>query len=378
MKCLIHVLGGVLFLGTSLFAGASFRSEMIGMSSLWRDKGRTEINGGLLWIPEIHISHPGFINVDFLVSSRFSGSWDSYDKEYSDADLYRAWMRIAGNTWDLRGGMQKITFGPARLFRALMWFDELNPTDLLRLTSGVWGLRGRVFFSNNLNVWGWTLYGNTALKGREFYPTQDKTLEYGGRMQFPVALGEWGVSVHSRKLNLTPDVVPAVYISEQYSGDSREFRLGFDGQWDIGAGVWFESVIYHTMNHPTLPWTHTNVIGLDYTFSLGSGLYILGEYGFTNTFDDDLINILSTDMWGLMMNYPLSFFSSVSGIFMWLPDNNLISAAASWQYTAGNFTYYIQYLQMFTQDNLQNQNVGTFHVPYDTHIKGMISWTISK
>ncbi|MGC9512564.1 MAG: hypothetical protein ACP5D8_02920 [Fidelibacterota bacterium] len=362
----------------SLYAEAGFRSEVVGMGSLWKQQDNLEANGGIIWIPELQFSWTARVNMDFFLSSRFSGTWDSYDKHQSDGDIYRTWLRVAGNTWDIRAGLQKITFGPARLFRPLMWFDELNPADLLGLTNGVWGLRGRYFFPANTNVWGWVLYGNNDLKGQEWYPTRDETVEYGGRIQFPVTPGEWGFSLHSRIPDASPDFVPAVFDSTiQFMNDnSREWRVGFDGYWDIVTGVWFESVITHSPVDPAIPWVYSNVIGIDYTLPLGSGLHVLGEYGFTHTFNEEFNVILSTNMWGMMLDYPLSFFSSLSAMGVWIPDEDLASGVISWQYTSGNFTYYVQFLQTFTQNN--NVSVPGLNIPYDSQIKGMLSWTISK
>ena len=53
---------------------------------------------------------------------------------------YRLWFRRSTDKIELRAGLQKITFGSARIFRPLMWFDKLNPTDPLQLTEGVWGI----------------------------------------------------------------------------------------------------------------------------------------------------------------------------------------------------------------------------------------------
>jgi hypothetical protein len=77
-----------------------------------------------------------------------------------------------------------------------------------------------------------------------------------------------------------------------------------------------------------------------------------------------------------MLDYPLSFFSSLSAMGVWIPDEDLASGVISWQYTSGNFTYYVQFLQTFTQNN--NVFVPGLNIPYDTQIKGMLSWTISK
>ena len=68
---------------------------------------------------------------------------------------YRFWLRRSTDKLEMRLGLQKITFGHARLFRPLMWFDKLDPRDPLQLTEGVWGLRVRRDFANNANAWLW-------------------------------------------------------------------------------------------------------------------------------------------------------------------------------------------------------------------------------
>jgi|GEM_PF-3106650 len=364
-----------------LYAGGGFRSELVYTGSLLTDYPGVSYNGTLLWIPEIDFSFSGRVNLDALVSQRFSAAWAWDRDKYPDAegDFYRAWIRLSGSSWDLRGGLQKITFGPAQLFRALMWFDELNPSDPLGLTSGVWGMRSRIFFQNNTNIWGWVLYGNKGLSGNEFYPTKDESFEFGGRLQFPVALGEWGISMHGRK---TQEPNNPVLHSQAFSlntpalsNNGQEYRLGFDGQWDIVAGVWFESVITHSDINVNFPWKHANVVGLDYTFPWGSGLYVLAEYGVINVFDEKFINSQSTETAGMMINYPLTFFSSLSGILMWIRNTDLLTTVLSYQHTSGNFTLHLQFFQLLKTSGGKASDISG--VAFDTQIKGMISWHFS-
>ncbi len=363
----------ILIVFTRLTGTVSIRSELTGQGSVRSEGENFESRAGILWLPEFHgRAGMGRSSVDFLSAARLTATFDSRNDNESDMEFYRLWSRISGPFWDVRGGLQKITFGPAQLFRPLMWFDELSPTDPLGLTYGVYSLRGRVFFQNNTNFWGWVLYGNERVKGSEWFPTETNSAEYGGRIQFPVTQGEWGISCHSR----VPDYAVSVYDMEGETGGSaenrREFRLGFDGQWDLITGLWFESVVTHAPGSPVASWSHDYVIGADYTFPLGSGVYLLAEFGVNALFDEDLNSTDHTTMAGMMMNYPINFFSTLSGFAVWLPDHDHLSLVASLDYTAGNFTFYLQFMQNLSSgQGLPPDRPG---VPFDSQFKGIISW----
>ena len=115
---------------------------------------------------------------------------------------YRGWIRLSTEKFELRLGLQKINFGSAMLFRPLMWSDRIDPRDPLQLTDGVYAALARYNFLNNVNIWLWGLYGNNDTKGWELSPTENKTLEYGGRAQSPLWTGEFGVTYHHRRADL--------------------------------------------------------------------------------------------------------------------------------------------------------------------------------
>ena len=54
-------------------------------------------------------------------------------------------------------GLQKINFGPARILRPLMWFDSVNPTDPLELTSGVTGISAHYYYEFGWSSQAWLL-----------------------------------------------------------------------------------------------------------------------------------------------------------------------------------------------------------------------------
>jgi hypothetical protein len=158
-----------------------------------------------------------------------------------------------------------------------MWFDKMDFRDPLQLTDGVYAFLGRYYFRNNANIWFWTLYGNDERKGWETNSTQKHIPEYGGRFQFPTPKGEAAVTYHHRSADFIPptDTIPDIG-SVRYP----ENRIGIDGKWDIGIGLWFESVIkYNDVAHGLIPrWETYLNLGMDYTFPLGNGLTMTAEY----------------------------------------------------------------------------------------------------
>jgi len=137
-----------------------------------------------------------FVDLELTGNLYYQTDFDTTSN--SDIDFYRLWSRYSTTQFEMRLGLQKINFGPAFLFRPLMWFSSNDPQDPLGLSKGVWGLRLRYYFLNNANIWAWCLYGNNDLKGMEIFPTKDNSIEYGGRIQLPILNGELGISYHNR------------------------------------------------------------------------------------------------------------------------------------------------------------------------------------
>jgi hypothetical protein len=224
---------------------------------------------GLRYIPQLNFNTPVGEDrlLDFELSANINGSGSTHPFNEFDYDgnikPYRVWARYSGNQFELRLGLQKINFGSASMLRPLMWFDQVDPRDPLQLTDGVWGMLGRYYFLNNVNIWIWGLYGNKGPKSWEIGATREGTPEFGGRLQVPVPRGEAALSFHHRKADLR-DTGPALlqqdpassWFSQSgqegflesgpgpenfFSGNIPENRLGFDTKWDIEIGLWFES-----------------------------------------------------------------------------------------------------------------------------------------
>lgn len=228
---------------------------------------------------------------------------------------YRVWLRYYTPRFELRAGLQKLNFGAAKMLRPLMWFDGMDVRDPLQLTDGVYGLLGRYYADGNMTFWGWALTGNTRPKGYELVGTAGWKPELGGRIQLPLGPGEFGLSYHHRKVNpATADLT----INELF-----ENRIGFDGKWDVGVGLWIEGSLTALERDPLvmLP-ERTDLLnlGLDYTFPWGNGLGITFEYfryhaGNRFFTGGNGANVLAT-----MVSYPLSLIDNVSAMVFCVPS----------------------------------------------------------
>jgi hypothetical protein len=267
---------------------------------------------GLRYLPELVLQRPIGASLSaqldlsanaFATASFAEGQGAQLDGKVKP---YRAWFRLATHTFETRVGLQKINFGSATLFRPLMWFDRVDPRDPLQLTDGVWGVLARYYFLNNTNVWAWALYDNTDPKGWETVRTEPSSVEYGGRVQTPIPAGELGVSYHHRSADLLA-LPGGTFVPED--------RLGVDGKWNLGVGLWGEAALVHERTDLAIPhyqrfWT----VGADYTFGVGNGLYGLTEYARIETPTSPLGRGDGASFSGLMLNYPVGIVDRVSAI----------------------------------------------------------------
>ncbi len=261
--------------------------EHQGQVSLW-GVYNDNIDGqmGFRYIPEVTWSGSisDALTIDALLSLDIHThtTFDSFKEvgDNFDVDLYRAWGRLSGDRYEVRLGLQRINFGPARILRSLKWFDQLDPRDPLNLTDGVYALLGRYYFLNNSNIWIWGLYGNDDLKGLETFKTDGDRVEYGFRYEFPVPKGEMAFTYHNRRVDkhwwsrIQPDILMG----------GVENRYAIDGSFDIGIGLWFEAAFSELKKDSSHSlWTRHLTIGADYTFDIGPGVHILGEHYLRST-----------------------------------------------------------------------------------------------
>jgi hypothetical protein len=241
------------------------------------------------------------------------------------------WLRLSSSQFEARIGLQKINFGSATIFRPLMWFDRIDPRDPLQITDGVYGALLRYYFVNNANIWLWGLLGNRDTKGWETIATQKGSPEFGGRVQTPLFKGELALTFHQRHAD--PGENPP-WPAPSPSSPFLENRCAVDGKWDVGVGIWFEAALIHQhdRNLP-YPWQRMLSCGLDYTFKLGRGLYLLAEqYLFQQT---ATCSGPGTDFTcsALLSRYPLGLLDSLAAIFYYDWKNKKAYSFFSWQRT---------------------------------------------
>lgn len=320
----------------------SFTGQVSGFGH-YNDAGINKYLTGSRYIPEL--SYNAFMKNSSVLSFESSVNiWGSASfvenskAEYQgDIHAHRLWGRMSGKNSELRAGLQKINFGSALMLRPLMWFDSMDPRDPLQLTSGVWSILGRYYFKNNANIWLWTLYGNSTSRGLDYFKTAERMPEAGGRIQIPLLKGEAGLSGHFRKINSD-----GFSISER----SDEWRIGIDGKWDVGPGIWFETSFVQS---PQISGIFRNktmaVVGTDYTFGLGNGLLTTFEHLFLSL-DENHITFSNTSMFSaLSLSYPLSFYDNLSLISYFDYKSNSLYNFLNWKHQFKNlYLYLIAYL----------------------------------
>jgi hypothetical protein len=323
----------LLFLfGLMFLAPQSVRSQQFnlkGQASGWMSVHPSkpfEAQFGLRYLPSLSAMKPlsQSLTLDLELSVNGYGFYHVFHKDPSEFDgkfkPYRIWIRIASNQFEARIGLQKINFGSASLLRPLMWFDRIDPRDPLQLTDGVYGLLLRYYFLNNVNIWAWGLYGNDETKGWEFIPSDGKIPEFGGRIQIPFFTGELALSYHHRKADLKKGLLGQLSLGDE---SVPENRIGLDGKWDIGIGLWFETAVTQK-KVPVLPYNYSQLlnVGADYTFSWGNGLYASAEHFIMETSETLLGNGEGYAFSMLSLNYPLGLLDSIMGMIYYDWNNH--------------------------------------------------------
>lgn len=297
------------------------------------------------WIPEFSLSQQVSdsltLDAEFSLNGYGVARFQSGKDEQTDGEIdpYRFWLRLATRRFEARVGLQKINFGSAALLRPLMWFDSLDPRDPLQLTDGVYGLLLRYYFLNNANIWAWGLYGNNSPKGWEAVPTAKDTIEYGGRVQLPLWSGELALTYHHRQMDIGPEPVPLLPLVEERAPESR---VGLDGKWDLGVGLWFEGTLTHQESDLLpQPWQRAYVLGVDYTLGWGNGLNVMAEH---LRLDRSLKAFGSgdgLDFSALFLRYPESIFVDLTAIVYYDWDEKEFYRFFSWQRTYDRWRFHI-------------------------------------
>ncbi len=313
---------------------------------------------GVRYIPQIDYKIPYSKNklIDFEFSSNLYGnlgtSFSDTLSTYRRMKPYRLWARYSTPQMELRIGLQKINFGSASILRPLMWFDQVDPRDPLKLTDGVYALLGRYYFLNNANIWLWGLYGNDNLKGWESFITQKSIPEFGGRFQTPVPKGEAGFTYHHRQAS-TANLNDSAFLIENIP----ENRFGFDAKFDMVVGWWVEGS-WSDFDQNLGSLTNQEILnaGVDYTFGLGNGLALTYEqliasadehpFAFDNTLTFSLLSL----------SYPVGLFDNFSAIIYYDWTNHKMYNFLNWQRQFNNISMYLMgYI------NPKDYNIPTQH-----------------
>ncbi len=317
-----------------------------GQASAWgifAPESNYSLNTGLRYIPQLNYEIPlkNKRLIDFEASVNVYGGIiaDPFESVIDNGDIqpFRAWGRYSAKQFELRVGLQKINFGSASMIRPLRWFDQIDPRDPLQLTNGVWGALARYYFVNNANIWIWGLYGNSDLKGWEIIKTNKKFPEWGGRFQYPLGKGELALSYHNRTTNAQGFGLDSAHLAR-----NPENRIGIDGKWDVGVGLWFESS--YTRQAKDVGQFNNQFmsnIGVDYTFNIGNGLTTIAEQIFI-AFDDKAFALENPiGFTALSATYPIGLFDNLTGMiyFDWLGES--VAGFLNYQHDFKKFTGYI-------------------------------------
>ena len=336
----------VLILLLLVFSGrAQERFQFKGQASAWTNFNSSndlKLWGGIRYIPQIdfQLGDESKKLIGIEASANLNGTVGSlpFDTLYSTGKIkpYRVWARFSTPRLEIRAGLQKINFGSSTMIRPLMWFDKLDPRDPLQLTDGVWGILGRYYFLNNTNLWLWILYGNKTSKTWEMGNTSQEQPEFGGRIQTPVPRGEMALSFHHRLCD-----TQSLSSLTTVNGLIPENRVGIDGKWDVGAGLWFEAV---WMNKNKSIGSFTNQlmisVGTDYTFGIGNGLGMVFEQLLFD-YSEKPFHIEEPFVFSsLSLNYPIGITDNISAMIYYDWINVGVYNIVTWNHQIGNFNLY--------------------------------------
>ncbi|HET9571231.1 MAG TPA: hypothetical protein VFP20_07495 [Bacteroidales bacterium] len=231
------------------------------------------------------------------------------------ARLYRAWVRFSSQRNEIRAGLQQLNFGSASLLRPLQWFDGINPTDPLRLTNGVWGILDRIYFENNATLWLWGLYGNGDKRIWDFNKPQKDLPDFGFRFEHPVAQGEVAVSVNHRPVE--------VNVGTDLESRFQETKIGLDGKWDLGPGIWFEdSYTVTSKESPFQGGWNLLTVGADLTPEGLDGVSFTAEHLLSTNFSSVNNVQLTTNLSALSVTWPINMINRLSGIALYSWEND--------------------------------------------------------
>jgi hypothetical protein len=262
----------------------------------------------------------GLFDVEWAIDFNYTSYFDSLSMTN-----YRSWIRYKSKDIEIRAGIQKLNFGPSKLFRALQWFDTLNPIDPLQLTPGINAVRFRKEMSQTSYYMMWIIHKTDEMISLEPHQSKKGSNEFGGRYQALTKYGEIAVTSHFRFIEPGVEKLP-------------EFRLAFDGSVDMGINTWFESVFIKSKGEPGfVDFQQMTTVGVDYTFNIGNGFYGSFEaYRYHSSGSNISSNTIGK--LGVLFSYPLSIFDNFTSISYYDLELKESFQYVAWQRAYDNWT----------------------------------------
>ena len=319
-----------------------------GQVSSWfviNDQRPTTPAAGLRYVPSLTLEKQlttertldGELSLNGYASAE-APDWQNLDAT-SGLKPYRVWARFKTPRFEARVGLQKINFGSATLLRPLMWFDSVDPRDPLQITDGVYGVLLRQYLPNNVTIWEWGLYGNDRRKGWEIDPTAEKRPELGGRVEVPVSRGRLAFTTHHRRAEFSQRPTAD---GDLERGVTQEGRYALDGKWDAGIGLWFEAVVTdQTRADIDRPDQRALNVGADYTFPVGEGLHVLGEYFVLEQSRGVFGAGEGATLGAVSLRYPIGLLDSLSAIFYLDATRDDTYRFITWQRSYDRWQFYV-------------------------------------
>ncbi|MCK5520627.1 MAG: hypothetical protein KAI81_05910, partial [Candidatus Marinimicrobia bacterium] len=282
------------------------------------------------------------IPLQFILMGNFTAS--SEQAEFGDDKLewYRTIMKLSGDNYDFKLGLQKINFGPAQFLRTLQWFDTLNPLDPTGQSDAVEAALLRFAPHSNIYLWLWGInnetiettpisyVGDLSVEPLKFSTLMNKQL--GGRIVYSLGISDIALTVFHRSISM-----------ERIINSYNENRYAIDLRSEFIVGFWAEAMLStqdekYVLGAPEKAFTYT--LGLDYTFPLGNGLYTVIEHSYSdagniinlgkNPFNRYSIFTPKSRRSMLMLNFPLSIFDNLMNVSMVDHQNEIISNTLIW------------------------------------------------
>lgn len=120
-----------------------------------------------------------------------------------------------------------------------------------------------------------------------------------------------------------------------------ENRIGLDGKWDIGIGLWFEGVLIHQdIDISQFRYQRLINVGLDYTFDLGNGLSVIGEYFTAENAEKASGPGKGIAFSALSLNYPLGLIDNLTAIMYYDWENDDWYRFMNWERKYDNWRLY--------------------------------------